>query len=129
MDVPVPSFLRVCDRVGGGRGRWRKKRSWRCSTRPSTGSSTPAGAPSANAALSWRAAAKTGGTFAHGEQELHPSTLRAAERGRASAADHGCSHEGDRGAAGGCVDATVPGISCQLWRSYHRGACRRKLLR
>ena len=50
-----------------------------------------------------------GCTFAHGEQELHPSTLRAAERGRASAADHGCAHEGDRGAAGGCVNATVPG--------------------
>ena len=30
-----------------------------------------------------------GCTFAHGEQELHPSTLRAVERGRASAADHG----------------------------------------
>ena len=30
-----------------------------------------------------------GCTFAHGEQELHPSTLRGAERGRASAADHG----------------------------------------
>ena len=28
-------------------------------------------------------------TFAHGEQELHPSTLCGAERGRASAADHG----------------------------------------
>ena len=29
-------------------------------------------------------------TFAHGEeQELHPSTSRGAERGRASAADHG----------------------------------------
>ena len=27
-------------------------------------------------------------TFAHGEQELHLSTLRGAERGRASAADH-----------------------------------------
>ena len=27
--------------------------------------------------------------FAHGEQELHPSTLPAAERGRASAADYG----------------------------------------
>ena len=30
-----------------------------------------------------------GCTFAHGEQELHPSTLRGAERGRASVADHG----------------------------------------
>ena len=30
-----------------------------------------------------------GCTFAHGEQQLHPSTLRGAERGRASAADHG----------------------------------------
>ena len=27
--------------------------------------------------------------FAHGEQELHPSTLRAADCGRASAVDHG----------------------------------------
>ena len=28
-------------------------------------------------------------TFAHGEQELHPAALRRADRGRASAADHG----------------------------------------
>ena len=50
-----------------------------------------------------------GCTFAHGEQELHPSTLRAAERGRASAADHGRTHDGVRGAAGGCANATDPG--------------------
>ena len=30
-----------------------------------------------------------GCTFAHGEQELHPSSLPGADRGRASAADHG----------------------------------------
>ena len=44
-----------------------------------------------SAALTFRAAAKTGGAARsrHGEHELHPSTLRAAERGRASAADHG----------------------------------------
>ena len=40
--------------------RWRRK-CWRCSTSPSTGSSTPDGAPGASAALSWRDAAKTGG--------------------------------------------------------------------
>ena len=34
-------------------------------------------------ALGW------GCTVAHGEQELHPSSLPGALRGRASAADHG----------------------------------------
>ena len=41
--------------------RWRRRKSWRCSTSPSTGSSTPASAPGACAAITWRVAAKRGG--------------------------------------------------------------------
>ena len=39
----------------------------------------------------WQAPVLAGGgcTFAHSEQELHPSSLLGADPGRASAADHG----------------------------------------
>ena len=69
----------------------RKKKSWRCLTSPSTGSNSLAGVPDASAVTTWQAAVQTGGAArsTHGEQELHPSSLLGADRGRASAADHG----------------------------------------
>ena len=49
-----------------------RKKSWRCLTSPPTGSNSPAGVPNASAVTAWQAG---GCTFAHGEQELHPSSI------------------------------------------------------
>ena len=72
------------------RKRWRRMM---CSMSPPTASNTPPFLPRrlCNHNMAGGCERRWICKFAHGEQELHPSTLRAADRGRASTADHGCS--------------------------------------
>ena len=69
--------------------RWRRKKSWRCSTIDWFEHSSWRPRRLCRPYMAGRCEDGWSCTLAHCEHELHPSTLRAAERRRASAADHG----------------------------------------